>query len=98
MDTTVYIRTVASLVLVLGLMMAVLWALRRFGLAGMVPRAGQARRRLAVVETLSLDGRRRLVLVRRDGREHLLLLGGGVDVVVEQGIAVEPAGPQEDSA
>lgn len=97
MDTTVYIRTIASLVLVLGLMMAVLWALRRFGLAGMVPRVGQTRR-LAVVETLSLDGRRRLVLVRRDGREHLLLLGGGVDVVVEQGIAVEPAESQEGSA
>lgn len=98
MDTTVYIRTVASLVLVIGLMLAVLWALRRFGLGGMVPRVGQARRRLAVVETLSLDGRRRLVLVRRDGREHLLLLGGGVDVVVEQGIAVEPAESQEGSA
>lgn len=90
MDAAVYIRYVASLALVLGLMMVVLWALRRFGLPGMVPRGGQVRR-LAVVESLTLDGRRRLVLVRRDGREHLLLLGGAVDLVVEQGIADETA-------
>jgi flagellar protein FliO/FliZ len=86
MDIAVYLRFIASLVLVLGLMLAVLWALRRFGLAGMVARPG-ARRRLAVVETMVVDSRRRLVLVRRDGTEHLLLIGGPHDLVVEQGIA-----------
>lgn len=41
-------------------------------------------RRLAVVEVLPVDDRRRLVLVRRDGAEHLLLVGGpGGDLVVE---------------
>jgi hypothetical protein len=52
--------------------------------------------RLNVVESVSVDGRRRLVLVRRDNVEHLLLIGGAGDVVVEQGIdapyeAAEPA-------
>ncbi|MBX6373456.1 MAG: flagellar biosynthetic protein FliO, partial [Acetobacteraceae bacterium] len=42
------------------------------GAAG--PRPG---RRLALVEVLALDPRRRLVLVRCDGREALLLTGGG---------------------
>jgi flagellar protein FliO/FliZ len=86
MDGPVYLRFAASLVLVLGLMLAVLWALRRFGLGGMVARPG-ARRRLSVIETMALDGRRRLVLVRRDDCEHLLLIGGPNDMVVEQGIA-----------
>jgi flagellar protein FliO/FliZ len=56
-------------------------------------------KRLAVVEHASVDGRRRLILVRRDGVEHLIMTGGPVDVVIETGIGerksrlevVEPA-------
>lgn len=42
--------------------------------------------RLAIIDALALDQRRRLVLVRRDGLEHLILIGGSGDVVVETGI------------
>lgn len=85
MDASAYLQSIASLVLVLGLMLAVLWALRRFGIGGMVARPN-ARRRLSVVESMALDGRRRLVLVRRDDCEHLLMIGGPNDMVVEHGI------------
>lgn len=95
MDIAVYIRSMAALVLVLGLILGLLWLLRRFGFAGMVARAPERRRRLVVVESVALDSRRRLLLVRRDGREHLLLVGGGGDLVVESGI-VEPR--EEDRA
>jgi flagellar protein FliO/FliZ len=43
-------------------------------------------KRLAVVEHASVDGRRRLVLVRRDNVEHLIMTGGPVDVLIETGI------------
>lgn len=43
-------------------------------------------RRLGVVETAGVDGRRRLVLIRRDNVEHLIMTGGPVDVVIETGI------------
>lgn len=43
-------------------------------------------RRLDVVEQWSLDARRRLVLIRRDNVEHLIMTGGPVDVVIETGI------------
>ncbi len=43
-------------------------------------------RRLAILETLPLDSRRRLVLIRRDGKQHLLLIGGQTDMMIEQGI------------
>ncbi|MEZ5853675.1 MAG: flagellar biosynthetic protein FliO [Hyphomicrobiaceae bacterium] len=43
-------------------------------------------KRLAVVEHASVDGRRRLVLIRRDDVEHLIMTGGPVDVVIETGI------------
>ncbi|MFM9943001.1 MAG: hypothetical protein ACKVP7_26320 [Hyphomicrobiaceae bacterium] len=42
--------------------------------------------RLGVVEQASVDGRRRLLLVRRDGVEHLIMTGGPVDMVIETGI------------
>lgn len=43
-------------------------------------------RRLAVMEQASVDNRRRLILVRRDNVEHLIMTGGPVDVVIETGI------------
>ena len=48
-------------------------------------------RRLDVVEQANVDGRRRLVLIRRDDVEHLIMTGGPVDVVIETGI-----GPPKD--
>lgn len=51
-------------------------------------------RRLGVVEAASVDGRRKLILLRRDDVEHLIMTGGPVDVVVETGIhSPEPAEP-----
>lgn len=51
--------------------------------------------RLAVVEHAHVDGRRRLVLIRRDGIEHLIMTGGPVDVVIETGIG-QPAPARRD--
>src|SRR5262245_5395765 len=44
-------------------------------------------RRLDIVEQANVDGRRRLMLIRRDDVEHLIMTGGPVDVVIETGIA-----------
>ncbi|KTR02227.1 hypothetical protein NS365_22075, partial [Aureimonas ureilytica] len=42
--------------------------------------------RLAVLDAIAVDQRRKLVLVRRDEAEHLILIGGSNDLVVEQSI------------
>ncbi len=66
-----------------------LWAFREqiFG-GGSAPTlfGSQRERRLNVVESANVDGRRRLVLVQRDGVEHLVMIGGPIDVVIETGI------------
>ncbi len=49
-------------------------------------------KRLEVTDHASVDGRRRLILVRRDNVEHLIMIGGPVDVVVETGIDAARAG------
>ncbi|MEQ1578667.1 MAG: hypothetical protein ABL894_13580 [Hyphomicrobium sp.] len=43
--------------------------------------------RIEVTEQASIDGRRRLLLIRRDDVEHLIMTGGPVDVVIETGIS-----------
>lgn len=48
---------------------------------------GKARQpRLGLVDAFSLDGQRQLVIVRRDNVEHLLMIGGPNDIVVESQI------------
>lgn len=42
--------------------------------------------RLGVIEQANVDGRRKLLLVRRDDVEHLLMIGGPVDIVIEDKI------------
>jgi flagellar protein FliO/FliZ len=68
----------------------VLWLLKLvFRASGNVARGRN--RRLAVVDSLALDPKRQLLIVRRDNVEHLILVGGPQDMVVETGIAVEEA-------
>ena len=89
MELADYVRFAISLFLVLGIIGIAAWGARRLGLAGRLPAATGRGRRLGVVEIAPLDPKRRLVLVRRDGVEHLLLLGSGGDVVVECGIPAD---------
>lgn len=89
MGMDLYWRTVAALLLVLGLIVLCSVLVRRFGIAGRVMTRGN--RRLGVVEVTALDARRRLVLIRRDNVEHLLLLGPTHDILIESDIGRSPA-------
>ncbi len=56
-------------------------------------RGGKNRQpRLQVLDAAAVDTRRRLVLVRRDNVEHLIMIGGPTDIVVESGILTSPVG------
>jgi flagellar protein FliO/FliZ len=73
-------------VVVLALIALVYWLVRRYATGGL-GRIGRGRvPRLAVVDAMAVDARRRLVLVRRDNVEHLILVGGTSDLVVEHSI------------
>jgi hypothetical protein len=52
-------------------------------------------KRLEVVDQANVDGRRKLLLIRRDGIEHLIMTGGPVDVVIETGISASGPGSQD---
>ncbi len=81
------IKVVLIVIVVLGLLALAFWGLRRFGGGRLVSGATRGRQpRLAVIGQAMVDSRRRLVLIRRDKVEHLLIIGGPNDVVVEQNI------------
>lgn len=86
-----------AFVIVLALIGAAAWLVRRFGGSSIGSNSGRGRMpRLAVIDAAAVDGRRRLVLVRRDNVEHLLMIGGPTDIVVEPNIVRSV--PQRDQA
>lgn len=87
MDLSVYIRFVVALIFVLALIALVTWLIRRLGWGDRLTRQSGRARRLAVIEAIPVDARRRLVLVRRDDREHLLMIGGPNDILLESASA-----------
>src|SRR5438477_6694957 len=80
------VQFLLSFLIILGVIGAIWWTVRRFG-SGRLGASTRGRQpRLAVIDYASVDGRRRLILVRRDNVEHLLMIGGPSDIVVEPNI------------
>lgn len=87
MGSESYLRFVVALVFVVALIGLLAYIARRlgFGFPASVIKTGSARR-IAVVEVAPLDPRRRLILVRRDDVEHLLIVSPTSETVVERNI------------
>lgn len=84
MDLVNIARFMLSFVVVIGLLGGLAWVLRRYGTGRITAAAGKGR--LGVVEVAIVDAKRRLVLLRRDNVEHLILLSPTAETVVEAGI------------
>jgi hypothetical protein len=86
------IAAIAVAVLVTLLVLWLVWlAIRRYR-TGLFLAGGRGRQpRLAVIDATPVDSHRRLILVRRDDVEHLLMIGGPSDIVVEAGIGRSPS-------
>ena len=96
MDFVTIVRFAFALLIVIGLIAGLAWLLRKYGNGRLLQNS--ARGRIGIVEVAGLDARRRLVLVRRDDVEHLVILGPNGETVVEQGIvpashALSPSPP-----
>ncbi len=79
---------VLALAIVIILIIFLVWALKvLLNATGRVSRSNQ--RRLGVSETFALDQKRQLILVRRDNVEHLILLSGTSEIIIENNIPIE---------
>jgi hypothetical protein len=86
---TRFIIAAGAVALGLLCLVAVLWFIRNRPSSPFI-RGGKNRQpRLAVLDAAAIDTRRRLVLVRRDDVEHLIMIGGPTDVVIESRIATQ---------
>jgi flagellar protein FliO/FliZ len=93
MDFDLYLRFALALILVLGLIALLAWLLRRFGMGVKMTKG----RRLGITEVQMLGPRHRLMLIRRDDVEHLVIVGPASETVVESGIK-RPAAPSVNFA
>jgi len=85
------LRYFGALLLVLAMVGGAGLLARRFGVPGVTKAAGV--KRLAVVETLMLGPRQRLIILRRDDVEHLVLSGPDGASVIESGIPAKASMP-----
>lgn len=86
MNFDTYFRFLIALIFVLALIGLIAWIARRFGVGRVAVRPRGAARRIEVIETAAIDAKRRLVLLRRDRTEHLVLLGASSELLIESGI------------
>jgi flagellar protein FliO/FliZ len=99
MDLAEFARAIFALAVTLGLVGLAAVGARKFGPEWMarLQSGPRAKRRLAVVETLVLDPHRRLVLVRCDNEERLVLLGEG-QVLMSPAKPPSPQSPSLETA
>jgi flagellar protein FliO/FliZ len=86
-----YARFVIALVFIVALIGAVAWVARRYTGNGGLRIRRNAGRRVSIVEVTPIDAKHRLVLLRRDDTEHLVLLGPVQDLLIERGIPIASA-------
>ncbi len=81
------VQMILALVVVVLLLVVLAWVFRR--LSGRMHIGGRGQR-LSVVDAAPVDGRRRLLLLRRDDVEHLVMIGGPNDLLDESRILNGP--------
>jgi hypothetical protein len=93
---------ITLVVIVVGLALALVllaWVFRKIAGDGSIKAGRNRQPRLSVTDAAIVDDKRRLVLVRRDNVEHLVMIGGPSDVVIEQNIyRAMPAQQVSDAA
>ncbi len=85
-------RVIFALIAVLGFIGLAAILVRKAGLIS--ASSGFVRKkRLALVETLAIDARRRVAIIRCDGAEHLIVLGANSETLIDKNLD----GPTDDA-
>ena len=75
-------RFIISLLFVLGLILLIAWGIRKSGLEHKLQKMRKTER-LAIVEAIHIDQKNKLVIVKRDDKEHLIMLGATGNLLIE---------------
>ena len=85
MESYDYLKFFIALIFVISLMGGLSLILKRF-VPGNTPFKPSDKRRLKIIEALTLDQKRRAMIIRRDDKEHLIILGHNSETIVETNI------------
>lgn len=89
-DGSPIVQYVSIFAVIFAVLTVIVLLVRRLGGGGLAAARGAGTRgrqpRLGIVDVYELDRQRQLILLRRDNVEHLLLVGGPNDVVIERHI------------
>lgn len=85
-DMPQIVKLLVAMTIVIGLMGGLAFIMKKLGLSTPPALKTGKKHRLQIVESLPLDLKRRLVIVRRDDTEHLIVLGATSETVIEQNI------------
>jgi hypothetical protein len=91
-DLNDFVLAVAAILFMIALGALLIWAFKTFftGSSGGTGFMRPREKRLGVVEAATVDQKRKLLLVRRDDVEHLVMIGGPIDMLIETGIKGRP--------
>ena len=88
MDYGTYLQFFLTLIFIIGLIFAAAFLAKKLGFSHSPTLKGNRKRRLQVIELRSIDTRRKIVLIKCDDKEHLLLVGGSQDIHID---SIHPA-------
>ena len=83
MEISHYIRSGLALAIVISLIFLIFALLRKFNFGRFAGAAPGAKRRLSLQDMLILDDKRRIVIVKCDSKEHVILLSQGCDLLID---------------
>ena len=91
-DLNDLVLAIAAILFAIALGSLIVWAFKTFfgGTSGGQGFMRARDKRLGVVEAVTVDAKRKLLLLRRDDVEHLVMIGGPIDTLIETGIKGRP--------
>ncbi len=95
-DIPQFLRLIIALGAVLLLMGGLAMLMKKLGLSAQTAIKSSNKKRLSIVESMPLDARRRLVIVKCDNKEHLVILSANGETVIAKDIPPVDYSPNSD--
>ncbi|MTI11242.1 flagellar biosynthetic protein FliO [Curvivirga aplysinae] len=83
-----FLRMIVALIFVLSLILLALFLARKYGKGWGFQHTPLTKRRLQIIESLPVGPKQRMMIVRRDDVEHVLVIGQETAVLVEKDISI----------
>ena len=83
-----FLRMIVALIFVLALILLALYLTRKYGKGWGFQHTPPSKRRLQILESLPVGPKQRLMIIRRDNKEHLLVIGQENATIIEKNLDI----------